>query len=117
MGIVMACAWLKANWKLVAMGVVVLCLIASHAWAYGAGVDAEENRIARERLSVFETSYAASLVEVREWLAEQREIDTRTQIIEREIIRHVPTDSACSFGPDFGRMLNDARGVTLPPAG
>ncbi len=93
---------------------VVLVIAATHAWAYSAGVDAEENRIARERLAAFEQSYEQSIRVVAELLAEQREIDTTTQTVEREIVRYVPNDRACDLGPDVGRLLNDARNVSVP---
>lgn len=109
--------WAKNNWKLVLAGLVVLGLFASHAWAYGAGVDAEENRIARQRLAAFEASYEQSMRVVSELLKETREIDATTQIVEREIIKHVPDDRACDLGADVIGLLNQASGYAVPAPG
>lgn len=112
-------AWLVPVWKYrkaILWGLLAAAVVATHAWAYSAGKRAEENRLMRERLDAFETSYAASLGEIKALFGELAGIETDTETVTREIIRYVPDDRACDLGPDAVRLLNDARGATVPAA-
>lgn len=106
-------AALPALWKyrkLAGWGLLIAALLGTHAWAYYSGKDAEENRIERARLERLEADQQAALTVMAQSLTELRRIQSTTEVVEREIIKHVPSDPACDLGPDALRLLNQGRG-------
>jgi hypothetical protein len=105
--------WIMTLWKyrkLAGWGLLLAALLGTHAWAYYSGKDAEQNRVDRARLERIEADHLASLAVMEQFLSELRRIQSTTEVVEREIIKHVPSDPACDLGPDALRLLNQGRG-------
>ena len=103
-----ALRWAFGNWRVIAGLAGLLALLWAVATVRTALIEQgrDECRAAVERAIDQQQRIAEQNAAVYEADRVEREVEYRYRT--REVIRHVPSDSACDWSPDAFRLLNDA---------